>query len=590
MSFLTVEDINSVFKQYEDINEMYVLDTSDIENGAYYYDFITVVKTANNIDFIIDNVLWTGGYYFTDLEDNYISQDATYNSDDNILSLNTSIDVKLHIYLCGFALEFNVHRLKWTPFGNDRDLKNCVGRIDNDWIYYTLRVKNKNLDNASNMLIFNGIGVQTYPLINEVSQSMEFTKPYNNNNFIVWIGTSIGVEEYLYDYYFRLKGVKIRGDILYYGIERYGEGYTAPLKENTEVLIDFNNGEAGSNITGTVEYLNKKEDFINTFNIDLAEYNKTKPFIVTVSINETSNFIANTYIFKCYPVNKAVTTKQMFLDKLQAGSSILLGADINLGEDVYNISKDVVIDGGGYKLTGSFIVQENINILMKNLTADGLTPFITQQINSKVVLKSCTFEQVKENAKNVKGAIIHCKENIADLDVEDDFITEIDNCTFKNNGGSITSGGQLTITNSTFIEDGNNRRPIIYQVDGSAVLFNNIFDIDDNGESDNCANHNDIGLGHCLFLCGENARINNYSATDLIKNDKYFLNKNKAHIYLEYFHNNECIVLSPVLNNEEKAYCFAVTSQTRVYRQNVQVTNKADNNANTIRKITYGGD
>ena len=70
--FITLEDINSAFLKYGTINSFYECDTSKINQEGLYdtiiYDFIKVSHTNTGFKFKIENNLWTGGYYFLNME------------------------------------------------------------------------------------------------------------------------------------------------------------------------------------------------------------------------------------------------------------------------------------------------------------------------------------------------------------------------------------------------------------------------------------------------------------------------------------------------------------------------------------------
>lgn len=117
--FLTVEDINTIDINTF-VNEYFVVDTSLIGTDEFsdvQYDFVKVSHTISEnqhiFTFEIHNSLWCGGYYFTKSNGDYIDMDATL--DNNIITFTTNqSSLKLHLYLCSYALEFNWIRLEYA--------------------------------------------------------------------------------------------------------------------------------------------------------------------------------------------------------------------------------------------------------------------------------------------------------------------------------------------------------------------------------------------------------------------------------------------------------------------------------------------
>ena len=118
-SLLTVEDYNSVNTRY--INEYYTLDTSKISDQEFenvLYDFCIVSHSIEDDEhtftFEIYNSLWTGGYWFSKQNGDYINYDATFDDDNNTITFTTTEScVKLHLYLCSFATRSMFVRLEY---------------------------------------------------------------------------------------------------------------------------------------------------------------------------------------------------------------------------------------------------------------------------------------------------------------------------------------------------------------------------------------------------------------------------------------------------------------------------------------------
>lgn len=117
--FLTVEDINTIDINTV-VNEYFVVDTGLIGTDEFLnvqYDFVKVSHTISGnqhvFTFEIDNSLWCGGYWFSKSNGDYIDMDATL--DNNIITFTTNqSSLKLHLYLCSYALEFYWIRLEYA--------------------------------------------------------------------------------------------------------------------------------------------------------------------------------------------------------------------------------------------------------------------------------------------------------------------------------------------------------------------------------------------------------------------------------------------------------------------------------------------
>ena len=106
MSLLTVEDVNSV--NLNPINEFYEIKTNEISTQEFdnvLYDFSFVSHSINGnthiFTFEIHNDLWTGGYYFTKNNGEYLDITADYR--DNLLIVTTNEStICLVLYLSNF--------------------------------------------------------------------------------------------------------------------------------------------------------------------------------------------------------------------------------------------------------------------------------------------------------------------------------------------------------------------------------------------------------------------------------------------------------------------------------------------------------
>lgn len=61
---ITTEDYNSIWEHFSHgFIDYFSFDTSEVKENIYSYDFLTVEKLTNKIRVIVENSLWTGGYY-----------------------------------------------------------------------------------------------------------------------------------------------------------------------------------------------------------------------------------------------------------------------------------------------------------------------------------------------------------------------------------------------------------------------------------------------------------------------------------------------------------------------------------------------
>ena len=124
-NFLTVEDINSILAKYGDVSTLHSINTSLIDGEIIdvMYDFCIINRTENNgqytFTFDVSNILWCGGYYFTDTDGQYLELDGTING--NVITVTTNKpDLILVVYLTNLYTTFQFERLTWKS----SDLKN----------------------------------------------------------------------------------------------------------------------------------------------------------------------------------------------------------------------------------------------------------------------------------------------------------------------------------------------------------------------------------------------------------------------------------------------------------------------------------
>ena len=136
-----------------------------------------------------------------------------------------------------------------------------------------------------------------------------------------------------------------------------------------------------------------------------------------------------------------------------------------------------------------------------------------------------------------------------------------------------------------------NNPSFLYQVDGTAIIQNSIFDMDYNVNTI-CTNEENIGFGQTLLKCGDTAIINGADKTTLINDRLPFFNPpygNLSHIYAKYYYLQieDCVCVSPEFGMEDKAVCYCVSDDDHIFKQGAQITRIDSNNQNELRKIVW---
>ena len=118
----TLEDINSVNANLHDFNTLYCVDTNLIDKDTDYidvkYDFIKIsrAKSGSNYTFTFEiiNNLWTGDYYFTKLNGDYINNNTSF-VDGKLYLTTTEADVRLYLYCSGLKDFTTANKMTLAP-------------------------------------------------------------------------------------------------------------------------------------------------------------------------------------------------------------------------------------------------------------------------------------------------------------------------------------------------------------------------------------------------------------------------------------------------------------------------------------------
>lgn len=557
---ITVEDVNSCLNRYGVHGSYHEIDTNEIGQNAYAdvkYDFVicghTISGDNHTFTFKVSNSAWTGGYYFLDAEGCYINSNASYNSSTEVLSLTTSnSSVVLVLYLHNLASSFSFVRLTNKLFDDSALLVDYGDVGDSKSITYV----DLTTGETSTTTITLSEGLNTV---------------LTNHLLMVYVRKI--------DYEFELRSNLIIGKI---------------NKVSFNESSDFDADCIATYNDKNVEF--KLSD--GEFDLDLSDYDSLKSIDVNVQILENEDVLGASFKFKLAVNYLSVGNYADLVNQINAGVNILqLTQDITCYSNIY-INHDVLIKGVEHSLDlteYSFFVANGCNLKLEKLDVNNGNPVIVQRNNSKVDLISCSFTGASNTRNNNLGSVISCDVDIDSLSLADDFITNIDDCTFIDNHNCILHGGTLNITDSKYHNmdmdyiDINNPG-FLYQVDGTALITNSIFDID--YTSEDYAEEN-LMYAQALFMCGEDAIINNASHNALSNdNNVNWCNSpynNLSHVFCKYYYPQieQVVFTSPEEGYEDKSLCYCVSGLDWIFKEHVQVTQDFTNAQNNTRKITW---
>lgn len=613
MNFLTVEDINSTLLNYGNINEFFEFDSSRvsiIEEEWVTYDFIRIFKSENKYYFDINNSLWTGGYYVTDKDDNFIDtvklnftptgfyelivEDYVVINDQIVRELPEGF--KLYLYMSNYHESFQESHL----YVKVTNLKNFNVRY-NDYFDYRFYFSNINDFDLNRCNVSIQIGSHTY------------TGIIDKNNDSIHIKTSVPLTESCHCKITIVDGV-LNENTYYFFVNVLKDNLIFDLsadllvgKVNTVNIITDNSidltGVTGSvNIDGEISDLN----FIdNQFTVDLTEETMSKQVSVIVTVNEDNKFygysmefLFNSHYFQ--PITFAELKNE--LEKVNGAPIVELTANL-VGTNDINVNHDVLIRNNNEYVrinlhNYSFIINENIDFKIDNVTICRGNPAFTQKPNSKLEINNCTFEICSNVQMNNLGSVVCCDIDIKSLNGEDNFFTVINNSEFKRNHSIIFHGGQLTVNNCKFHQVDNllwdyNNPSFLYQVNGDATITNSIFDFDSLDDNTHCINQKNFGFSQAIIMCGVSATINNANHEDLQANNTlpFFESpfNNKSHLFLKYYYPEieSCVFSSPLPNFEDKCCCHAVSGVDWIFKENIQITRADWGTQNDKRLIEW---
>lgn len=570
---LTLEDVNSCLQRNGTKSIVHAIDTSTVNTDEFVdvkLDFCIVSHSINGEDhtftFEVVNSSWSGAYYFTDVDDNYLDSDAQFS--DDVISFTTSLDcVKLVLYCSHIAEEFVFNRIDCVPLDLD-DL--IITRADIGSLH-----------------------------------SFNFLDVTDGSSFVESVTLTEGINR-IGDFYFMVYLRKVdlvcnpNADVVVGKVNRVRLNVAGEFLPGGELvgddLLSISTNYNGEDIACYFDSV--LNDYC--FDLDLTNMVGDRNVNLVLVVGE-SEFVNHTDVsVKLVSDYLSVDNFSDLYNEIMGGTEI-----IQLGEDIeflarINVSHDLIIYGNGYTFDLNeygFNLLEGSVLKIENLQGDNGDTVIMQARNTKVELTGCKFTNCKSSNYNNLGSVVFCDVNMESLSNVDDFVTNITDCTFIDNHNILLHGGELTINNVKYHNTDsnyadNNNPAFLYQTDGTVDIVNSIFDID---YTDNnlCSNEINIGYAQALIMCGETAIINEVTHDYLTEDNKLpFFDapyNNKSHVFAKYYYPqiNECVYSSPQLDLEDKSVCYCVSNQDWIYKQGVQVTKATDNIQNTNHKIIW---
>ena len=336
------------------------------------------------------------------------------------------------------------------------------------------------------------------------------------------------------------------------------------------------------------------------FDIDLTDQINTSPVLFNLVVDESDTVSGGVYPVKLKVSHITVGSYPALVSEIQSGAKYIeFSSDITFDSRIL-ITQDIIIDGKGYVCdlnSQGLNIINGANVTIKNLSFDVGDTAIIQQKNTSLDLENCIFTNCTSSNFNNLGSAIYCDVDIESLTENYDFSTSIENCIFKDNQSSIFHGGELLINNSIFRHHDYemttaNNPAFLYQTDGGARITNSVFDIDYGDDSYWCANEESIGFAQALFHIGETALLNGANYNQLSEEEiPFFENpyRNQGHIFAKYYYPaiDECVYISPELNQEAKSLCYCLTGSDYIFKKNAQITKASDEKENRTHKIIW---
>jgi len=543
-NFLTLEDINSTIYSNQGFY-WHEINTANITRVKNYtdvkIDFCTVTRTTSGSDrtftVVIDNPYWTKAYYILDQYGNLIT-DATVTRSTNTLTIVTDkTSIRLFLY-CGINAYTNLTQLGYT----------C--KED------TLQLNYKELNTAQSVKV-----IRLSDGAERNSDSATFNIGYNgvtyNNGRCGFILVQL-----------------VKSDFQFNCTQRLVVGKVNKVKLGVD--SDYlPSGDMIGNNTPTIKVLYKdtyipvtynasQNDYV--FNLDLTskENESNIRFSVIVEANDVINASETQVSLPCK--YESINTENKIITLFHNGgvgrltSDITLETDLTVNKSVYLVGNDKTLTMQGHRI----IVPNGKTLKAEKLTFTGGENTIQQQTQSKAELTECNFT----NCIGL-GSVIDCQVDINSLENATDFTTILTACTFTNNDMCILHGGELTVTDCNITgKIGNKDYPFfLYQTDGEATITGTNFTLTKDTQITT-----DIEFNPCIFICGENAIINNGDHTEWQNNNiTGFLenSKNTSIIDVSYYYD---AISDYITLQSDNGYCHSASGIDFVFKTNITLT------------------
>ena len=585
--FLTVEDVNTLIREYGGVNDYHQINTSlitdnDVDYEKVIYDFTKVSRKKLDNDagyefkFIVNNNRWTGWHYFTTVNGEYINSDASFDSSSKTITFVSSEQNIILILYCT-SLHGFVSFYRTTKLVNDLTRSLTIDKFHKTYNAGTYTDLPTGQEIGAGIINIGDPGVFTW----------YFT--YNEVNF--FLATLIKTD-FKFNCTYQPKLDKknkiplgVHDDYLPGG--KLVQNYTPSLYViwNDKIL--------------DVEYDEELGDYF--FILDLQGIISTKS--IKLSLIVEANKVLNHTVseFTLVPVEETVDTFEELVAACNVGGAnvIRLGEDIT-ATSIIPINHSIKINGNEHVLDLNgygFDLMKDVDVIIENVEVNNGDTCFLQHENTNLTINNSTFTNCTSTKYNQLGSIIFCEVTSGNLEEDTDFTTTITGTLFMNNHSCILHGGQLTIDNCKFLQNdieyiNTGNVAFLYQTDGTANITNSIFDID--YDTDNlCSNQIDIGYAQALLKIGETAIINGANINDLSRdNNLPFSNiyKNQSHVFTKYYYPSieSCVYTSPVPGLEDSNVCYCVSNLNWIFKQNTQVTRADAGTENRIRKIIWG--
>lgn len=589
--YLTVEDVNSVLFHIDRVNEYYCIDTSLISIFPSDYDFCKVRKTSSGGNYtytiIVNSNLWTGGFYVTKTNGEYMDVSATYDSANNSFVFTTNQSaVKIYLYLCGFAPAFEFQQLTVKYDFEDKYVINTLSETN----VFDLNVESVNGDDLAG-------AVFSYEHLGTSLPEKQTTCEDDIISLDFEVGCIIKIEYDNTFAYIKVFNKKVEAEI------SFVESEVVVGKNNIVVLDVPEVLEVGTDSITDVPFLDGRVYYDNTysdlmfdetnnnyyFNIDLTSDIVRRNIKLDLNIFESEYIKSKSYKYEITSSYLQVNTLNEFVNEIGInGSNIIeFGSDITTNTyDTILIEHDIIIYGNHKTLTNKspLHIANNVNVKINdlNIRRNG----IVQQKDTTLELNNCNFTDVPKML--IIGEYTYYPSSCISIYPVDyaygielyDMQTKINKCEFINCDTAIASSGELIITNSKFLKNtgfDKTEPAFIYQLDGSAIIQNSIFDI--NYDNDYlCEHQQHIGFGQSIILIGETASVNNKTYSQLQKDNSldFFGSNynNKSHLFAKYYYPQieECVYSSPMENYEDNCCCHSLAGLNWNFKNNVKIT------------------